>query len=89
MSPPTIIGMPVMTAMVTAMIIGMMTTPTMIIMLMVVPATFTRRNPKLFGLVWKDITQGIKAEPGQVVAISGRSISRDKHLWGDIAAQLG
>ncbi len=39
-------------------------------------------NPKLFGLVAKDITQGIKAEPAQVVAISGRSISRDKHLWG-------
>src|SRR5258708_9155771 len=46
-------------------------------------------NPKLFGLVAKDITQGIKAEPAKVVAISGRSISRDKHLWGDIAAQLG
>ena len=26
-------------------------------------------NPKLFGLVAKDITQGIKAEPAQVVAI--------------------
>ena len=25
----------------------------------------------------------------RVVAISGRSISRDKHLWGDIAEQLG
>lgn len=46
-------------------------------------------NPKLFSLVANDITQGIKAEPAQVVAISGRSISRDKHLWGDIAAQLG
>jgi uncharacterized protein DUF499/Fn3 domain-containing protein len=46
-------------------------------------------NPKLFGLIAKDITQGIKAEPAQVVAISGRSISRDKHLWGDIASQLG
>jgi hypothetical protein len=46
-------------------------------------------NPKLFSLVAKDITQGIKAEPAQVVAISGRSISRDKHLWGDIASQLG
>jgi hypothetical protein len=46
-------------------------------------------NPKLFTLVAKDITQGIKAEPAQVVAISGRSISRDKHLWGDIASQLG
>jgi hypothetical protein len=46
-------------------------------------------NPKLFGLIAKDITQDIKAEPAQVVAISGRSISRDKHLWGDIASQLG
>ncbi|ABE37255.1 conserved hypothetical protein [Rhodopseudomonas palustris BisB5] len=46
-------------------------------------------NPKLFELVAKDITQGIKAEPAQVVAISGRSISRDQHLWGDIADQLG
>jgi hypothetical protein len=46
-------------------------------------------NPKLFSLVAKDITQGIKAESTQVVAISGRSISRDKHLWGDVADQLG
>jgi predicted AAA+ superfamily ATPase len=46
-------------------------------------------NPKLFDLVAKDITQGVKAEPAKVVAISGRSISRDKHLWGDITAQLG
>jgi hypothetical protein len=46
-------------------------------------------NPKLFDLVAKDITQGIKADPAKVVAISGRSISRDKHLWGDIASQLG
>jgi hypothetical protein len=45
-------------------------------------------NPKLFSLVAKDITQGIKAEPAKVNAISGRSISRDKHLWGDVAAQL-
>lgn len=46
-------------------------------------------NPKLFNQVTADITQGIKLEPAHVVAISGRSISRDKHLWGDIAAQLG
>jgi Protein of unknown function (DUF499) len=46
-------------------------------------------NPKLSGQVAADIVQGIKLEPAQVVAISGRSISRDKHLWGDIAGQLG
>lgn len=46
-------------------------------------------NPKLFDLVPKDVTQDINTEPAKVVAISGRSISRDKHLWGDIAAQLG
>jgi hypothetical protein len=34
-------------------------------------------------------SKAIKLEPAQVVAISGRSISRDKHLWGDIATQLG
>jgi hypothetical protein len=46
-------------------------------------------NPGLFGQVADDVTAGIKAEPAKVVAISGRTVSRDKHLWGDIAAQLG
>ncbi|MBN8978630.1 MAG: DUF499 domain-containing protein [Rhizobiales bacterium] len=46
-------------------------------------------NPKLADLVAEDVTKGIKLTPAKVVAISGRSISRDKHLWGDIASQLG
>lgn len=46
-------------------------------------------NPDLFDQVADDITKGIKLDPAKVVAISGRTISRDKHLWGDIAEQLG
>ena len=46
-------------------------------------------NPELTSLVPKDIVEGIKPTKAKVVAISGRSISRDKHLWGDIAQQLG
>ena len=46
-------------------------------------------NPSLASLVPKEITDGFKPATAKVVAISGRSISRDKHLWGDIAEQLG
>ena len=47
-------------------------------------------NPSLFPLVDGEITKGIKlASTAKIVAISGRSISREKHLWGDIAEQLG
>src|ERR1700676_1143294 len=46
-------------------------------------------NTSLFPLVSSELTKGIKLAPAKVVAISGRSISRDKHLWGDIAEQLG
>jgi hypothetical protein len=46
-------------------------------------------NPDLANLVPKEITDGFKPATAKVVAISGRSISRDKHLWGDIAEQLG
>ncbi len=46
-------------------------------------------NPQLAGFVPKEITQGFTPATARVVAISGRSISRDKHLWGDIAEQLG
>jgi predicted AAA+ superfamily ATPase len=46
-------------------------------------------NSDLAKLVPKDVTEGFKPAPAKVVAISGRSISRDKHLWGDIAGQLG
>jgi hypothetical protein len=46
-------------------------------------------NPNLFRIVPKEVTDGFKPPAARVVAISGRSISRDKHLWGDIADQLG
>lgn len=46
-------------------------------------------NPALANLVPKEITEGFKPPATKIVAISGRSISRDKHLWGDVAEQLG
>jgi predicted AAA+ superfamily ATPase len=46
-------------------------------------------NPDLVSLVPRDITEGFKPVSANVVALSGRSISRDKHMWGDIADQLG
>jgi hypothetical protein len=46
-------------------------------------------NPSLFALVDCEVTKGVKLpSAARIVAISGRSISRDKHLWGDIADQL-
>src|ERR1700730_1407894 len=36
-----------------------------------------------------DTLEGFTPAKSRVVAISGRSISREKHLWGDIAEQLG
>ena len=46
-------------------------------------------NPALANLVPKEIVEGFTPTKARVVAISGRSVSRDKHLWGDIAQQLG
>jgi hypothetical protein len=46
-------------------------------------------NPQLAKLVPPDVTEDFIPTKAKVVALSGRSISRDKHLWGDIAAQLG
>ncbi|MCW2282581.1 hypothetical protein M2323_000342 [Rhodoblastus acidophilus] len=46
-------------------------------------------NPSLSNLVPHEITKGFSPQQARVVAISGRSVSRDKHLWGDIAEQLG
>eukprot|EP01037_Dinobryon_pediforme_P017817 gene17817-18044_t len=46
-------------------------------------------NPSLSNLVPPDVTKGIALAKARVVAISGRSISHEKHLWGDIAEQLG
>jgi hypothetical protein len=46
-------------------------------------------NPDLARLVPKEITESFKPAAAKVVAISGRSISREKHLWGDISEQLG
>ena len=52
-------------------------------------ARLSRRESRPAHLVPKEITAGFKPAQARVVAISGRSISRDKHLWGDIAEQLG
>jgi hypothetical protein len=46
-------------------------------------------NPSLTHLIPQDIVQDFTPAKARVVALSGRSISRDKHLWGDIAEQLG
>ncbi len=46
-------------------------------------------NPALTNLVPPEITRGFKPVQARVVAISGRTVSRDKHLWGDVAEQLG
>lgn len=45
-------------------------------------------NPALAHLVPNEIVEGIALPSTRVVSISGRSISRDRHLWGDIAAQI-
>jgi hypothetical protein len=46
-------------------------------------------NPELSRLVPNDVVAGVSLAKTKVVAISGRSISRDRHLWGDVAMQLG
>ncbi|WP_294539790.1 anti-phage-associated DUF499 domain-containing protein [uncultured Rhodoblastus sp.] len=46
-------------------------------------------NPDLTKLISKEIVKDFNPAKARVVALSGRSISRDKHLWGDIAEQLG
>lgn len=46
-------------------------------------------NPDLTRLVPAEVTEGFEPAAAKVVAISGRSISRERHLWGDIADQLG
>ena len=46
-------------------------------------------NPSLAHLIPQDIVQDFTPANARVVALSGRSVSRDKHLWGDIAEQLG
>ncbi len=45
-------------------------------------------NPDLTRLIPKEIVKDFTPAKARVVALSGRSISRDKHLWGDIAEQL-
>jgi hypothetical protein len=47
------------------------------------------RNPSLGSRVPPEITQGLDVLPARVVAVNGRSVSRDVFLWGDIAEQLG
>jgi hypothetical protein len=44
---------------------------------------------KTHSMLSPDITSGFKPVQARVVAISGRSVSRDEHLWGDVAEQLG
>ncbi len=46
-------------------------------------------NPGLARLVPPEIVSGFSPSKARVVALSGRLISQDKHLWGDIADQLG
>jgi hypothetical protein len=46
-------------------------------------------NPALAPLVPSEIVSGFTPAKAKVVALSGRSISHDKHLWGDVADQLG
>ncbi|WP_400768732.1 anti-phage-associated DUF499 domain-containing protein [Methylosinus sporium] len=46
-------------------------------------------NPALARLVPDEISKGFTPAKARVVAVSGRSISRQRHLWGDIADQLG
>lgn len=47
------------------------------------------RNPRLRTRVPADIVEGVTVGAARVVAINGRSISRETFLWGDIAEQLG
>jgi hypothetical protein len=47
------------------------------------------RNPGLRNQVPADISAGLPADKAKVIAINGRSVSRDTFLWGDIAAQVG
>lgn len=47
------------------------------------------RNPRLYDKVPSQITAGLPGEQSKVVAIHGRSVSRDKFIWGEIAEQLG
>lgn len=47
------------------------------------------RNPQFYDQVPSDLTVGIAPFKAKVVAINGRSVSKDRYLWGDIAGQLG
>ena len=47
------------------------------------------RNAHLRDKVPADITEGFVLEEAKVVAINGRTVSRDIFLWGDIADHLG
>ena len=47
------------------------------------------RNPSFRNQVPPDITDGLPLDKAKVIAINGRSVSRDTFLWGDIAAQVG
>jgi hypothetical protein len=47
------------------------------------------RNPSLYGQVDPKLTEGLEGATAKVVAINGRTVSRDQFLWGDIASQLG
>ena len=47
------------------------------------------RNPEMFQKIPPEITANIgKSHKSRVVAINGRSISKNFHLWGDIANQF-
>jgi hypothetical protein len=50
---------------------------------------FLARFPELRYAVPEEVTRGLAWSSAEVVTISGRSIDRDRFLWGDIARQLG
>ncbi|MCP5230244.1 anti-phage-associated DUF499 domain-containing protein [Accumulibacter sp.] len=47
------------------------------------------RNPHFYDQVPDNLTRGISPLTAKVVAINGRTVSKDHYLWGDIAEQLG
>ena len=47
------------------------------------------RNPHFYDQVPDNLARGISPLTAKVVAINGRTVSKDHYLWGDIAEQLG
>ncbi|MEP3665224.1 MAG: DUF499 domain-containing protein [Roseibium sp.] len=47
------------------------------------------KHPGLADILPDSVTDGIDLNETRIAAINGRSIDRDRYLWGDIATQLG